>query len=318
HQLFLEPEGYDSDRVYCNGISTSLPEDVQRAMLATIPGMQQARIVQLGYAVEYDFIPTWQTRESLESKRVVGLFFAGQINGTSGYEEAAGQGLVAGVNSVRRLQGKDAFVLRRDEAYIGVMIDDLITKPPIEPYRMFTSRAEYRLSLRSDNADRRLTPVGRSLGLVDDARWEKFSSKQAQIKALQRLAEASPYRGGKLIDHLKRPEATTLDMEEALRAFRPSEVFEFDQAVLEQVLIEARYAGYVARQDRQIARFRKLESMKIPPHADYAKMTGLRAEARQNFAAVEPATLGQAGRITGITPADIMVLSVCLHRQKPL
>ncbi len=318
HQLFLEPEGYDNERVYCNGISTSLPEDVQRAMLKTIPGMENAEILQLGYAVEYDFIPTWQTRESLESKPVGGLFFAGQINGTSGYEEAAGQGLVAGVNAVQMLRNEEPLVLRRDQAYIGVMIDDLITKPPIEPYRMFTSRAEYRLSLRSDNADQRLTRIGREFGLVDDARWNRFQKKTNNITELKRITQSLAYAGGKLGDFLKRPDTTLTRFSEALTSQTSHEVFEFDRTVLEQVLVDARYAGYVARQDRQVARFRKMESMKIPPHADYAKMTELRAEARQNLAAVEPTTLGQAGRISGITPADIMVLTVCLRRQKSI
>lgn len=332
HQLFLEPEGYDNERIYCNGISTSLPEDVQRSMLVTIPGMENAEILQLGYAVEYDFIPTWQTRLSLESKRVGGLFFAGQINGTSGYEEAAGQGLVAGVNAVQMLRDDEPLVLQRDQAYIGVMIDDLITKPPIEPYRMFTSRAEYRLSLRSDNADQRLTPIGRSLGLVDDARWDRFERKLNDITELRRIANALPYAGGKLGDFLKRPNTTLADFANALTSHstnghsefdRPvlefdRPVLDFDRTVLEQVLVDARYAGYVARQDRQVVRFRKMESMKIPPHADYAKMTELRAEARQNLAAVGPTTLGQAGRISGITPADIMVLTVCLRRQKSI
>ena len=318
HQLFLEPEGYNNERIYCNGISTSLPQDVQRSMLATIPGMEKAEILQLGYAVEYDFIPTSQTQVSLESKRVAGLFFAGQVNGTSGYEEAAGQGLVAGVNAVQMLRDDEPLVLRRDQAYIGVMIDDLITKPPIEPYRMFTSRAEYRLLLRSDNADQRLTPVGRSLGLVDDARWDRFQCKTDDIAALKRIIRTLPHAGGKLGDFLKRPDATLVAFSEALAADPMNCNSDFHRNVLEQVLVDARYAGYVARQNRQVARFRKMESMKIPPHADYAKMTELRAEARQNLAAVEPTTLGQAGRISGITPADVMVLTVCLRRQKSI
>jgi tRNA uridine 5-carboxymethylaminomethyl modification enzyme len=310
HQIFLEPEGYDSERIYCNGISTSLPADVQADMLREIPGLTRARIVQPGYAVEYDFIPTTQTRMSLESKLIDGLYTAGQINGTSGYEEAAGQGLVAGVNAARKLAGDDEpFILRRDQAYIGVMIDDLITKPPLEPYRMFTSRAEYRLSLRSDNADRRLTPVGRQLGLVDDQRWTQYEAKATAIDRATEIARRAAYNGGKLIDKLRQPETPLAVLADAVdRAGEP----DAPVAVLEQVMIDARYAGYLVRQERQVERFRKMESMKIPPTADYTHMTALRAEAREKLAAVTPATIGQAARISGISPADIMTLGVYL------
>ncbi|MCB9850660.1 MAG: tRNA uridine-5-carboxymethylaminomethyl(34) synthesis enzyme MnmG [Phycisphaerales bacterium] len=315
HQIFLEPEGYDSDRIYCNGISTSLPADVQEAMLRDIPGLGNARIVQHGYAVEYDFIPTTQTKVTLESKVVDGLYTAGQINGTSGYEEAAGQGLIAGVNAAMRLAGNEGpFVLRRDEAYIGVMIDDLITKPPTEPYRMFTSRAEYRLSLRSDNADRRLTPTGRDIGLVDDERWERFQQKTAAITVLSKLVGATVHEGRRLSETLRRPDVTLATLEAALGA---SALNGHPRAALEQVLIDARYAGYLARQDRQVERFRKMESMKIPPSADYTHMTALRAEAREKLAAVGPATIGQAARIAGISPADIMTLGVYLAGRHP-
>jgi len=315
HQVFLEPEGYDSDRIYCNGISTSLPRDVQDGLLREIPGLQTARIVQYGYAVEYDFIPTTQTRTTLESKLIDGLYTAGQINGTSGYEEAAGQGLVAGVNAALKLSGRDEpFILRRDEAYIGVMIDDLVTKPPTEPYRMFTSRAEYRLSLRGDNADRRLTPLGRSIGLVDDTRWRRFEDKVAAIDSLSAYVNSARWDGRRLIDRLRQPDADVETLESALAQ---SDQERFPAPVLEQILIDARYAGYLARQDRQVERFRKMESTKIPPCADYTHMTALRAEARQKFAAVTPATLGQAARIAGISPADVMTLGVYLAAGKP-
>jgi len=207
HQLFLEPEGYDNERVYCNGISTSLPEDVQEAMLATIPGLQRARILQYGYAIEYDFVPTHQIRMSLETKAIEGMYLAGQINGTSGYEEAAGQGLLAGVNAALSLAGRDPLILRRDQAYLGVLIDDLITKSPTEPYRMFTSRAEYRLLLRSDNADERLTPLGRTAGLVGDDRWARFQRKKDQIECVANLVRDSSKDGRPLANLLRRPGA---------------------------------------------------------------------------------------------------------------
>ncbi len=307
HQIFLEPEGYDNERVYCNGISTSLPEDVQEAFVHLIPGLEKARILQYGYAVEYDFVPTDQTKLSLETKRIRGLFLAGQINGTSGYEEAAGQGLVAGINAVQSMRGADPLVLGRDEAYVGVMIDDLITRPPTEPYRMFTSRAEYRLCLRGDNADQRLTPVGRKLGSVDDERWSRFTDKSAAMVEIKSWSRRGQVDGGNLSAWMRRPDADSAGFAEALlrvsgKRFRGEDLW--------QVLTDAKYSGYVDRQARQIERFRRLETMAIPDFVDYTAIPDLRAEAREQLGRIAPSTLGQAARITGITPSDITILWV--------
>jgi tRNA uridine 5-carboxymethylaminomethyl modification enzyme len=309
HQIFLEPEGYDNERIYCNGISTSLPKDVQDAFVHEVPGLERARILQYGYAVEYDYVPTHQTRISLETKLVRGLFLAGQINGTSGYEEAAAQGLVAGINAVRLLQNEEPFVLGRDQAYIGVMIDDLVTRPPLEPYRMFTSRAEYRLLLRSDNADQRLTLIGRRLGTVDDARWARFQAKRNAVATLEALARAGHMNGSGLSTWIRRPDADLGTFADAIAGLT-TRVFDADDLV--QVMTEAKYSGYVDRQARQIERFRRLESMGIPDRTDYATMPELRFEARERLARVAPATLGQAARISGVTPADITVLWIYL------
>jgi tRNA uridine 5-carboxymethylaminomethyl modification enzyme len=309
HQVFLEPEGHDNERVYCNGISTSLPKDVQDGFVREIAGLRNARILQYGYAIEYDFVPTHQTNSSLESKPIGGLFFAGQINGTSGYEEAAGQGLVAGVNAVRYLRKEPPWVLGRDEAYIGVMIDDLITRPPIEPYRMFTSRAEYRLRLRADNADQRLTPVGRALGLVDDERWARFQRKREAMALAESLCERGRINGTDLRTWMRRPDADVGTFADALPN-KPAAPLCAD--ALQQVLTEAKYAGYVHRQDRQVERFRRLESLTIPPRVDYHAIAELRLEARETLVRVTPRTLGQAARVSGISPADITILYVYL------
>jgi tRNA uridine 5-carboxymethylaminomethyl modification enzyme len=310
HQLFLEPEGYDNERVYCNGISTSLPVPVQEELVSTIPGLQRAHILQHGYAVEYDSVPTHQIGPSLETKRVAGLFLAGQINGTSGYEEAAGQGLIAGINAVRSLSDQDPVVLGRDQAYIGVMIDDLVTRPPSEPYRMFTSRAEHRLHLRADNADQRLTPLGRDCGLVQDDRWQCFEQKQEQIRRLSEIVPGLRWDGCPLSQWLRRPESDLDGFRQALRA--ASAEGAFGEPAMRQVQIQARYGGYLVRQERQIERYRRLESTPIPANVDYGQMSELRLEARERLARLGPRTLGQATRISGINPADITVLWVYL------
>ncbi len=313
HQVFLEPEGYDSDRVYCNGLPTSLPIDVQEAMIHSIAGLESARILQFGYAVEYDWVPTEQTTAWLEAKAVGGLFLAGQINGTSGYEEAAAQGLMAGINAAQKLAGREPLVLGRDQAYIGVMIDDLVTRPPSEPYRMFTSRAEYRLHLRSDNADTRLTPIGRRVGTVDDARWAAFEAKQSQVAGLRQQLDISRHDGKTLTEWLRRPEITLPVLAGMVGSLDLSGC---SPSACEQVEISAKYAGYLAREQRQIEKFAELERYKIPAGLDYLAVPHLRFEAREKLSAHQPISLGQALRISGITPADVQVLMVHLEAQR--
>jgi len=310
HPVFLEPEGYDSDRVYCNGLATSLPVDVQEAMVRSVVGLENARIAQFGYAVEYDWVPTDQTTAWLEAKAVAGLFLAGQVNGTSGYEEAAAQGLVAGVNAALQLAGRDPLVLGRHEAYIGVMVDDLVTRPPTEPYRMFTSRAEYRLHLRSDNADARLTPIGRRVGTVDDGRWAVFQEKQQQIADLSACLESMRHDGRSLSEWLRRPEVSL----EGLAGMTASlDLARWSRQAREQVEISVKYAGYLAREKRQIEKFAELERWKVPAEFDYAAVPHLRMEAREKMSVHRPISLGQALRISGITPADVTVLMVYLN-----
>jgi len=309
HQVFLEPEGRDTNVVYCNGLSTSLPEDVQDAILRGIPGLQQAAILRYGYAIEYDFVPPTQIQATLETKQVGGLYLAGQINGTSGYEEAAGQGLLAGINAARALLARPPVVLRRDQAYIGVLVDDLVTKGTEEPYRMFTSLAEHRLVLRHDNADRRLMPIGREVGLVADDAWQRLQEKEREIAAAQALLRATR-RGIRTLEGiLRRPEVTwqSLSSEEpALASLKNS------PEAWEQVEIEAKYAGYLARQAAQIERARRMEERPIPPDIDYAAVPHLRAEAREKLARIRPRSLGQAARIAGIGPSDLAVLMIHL------
>ena len=327
HQLFVEPEGLSTTEMYLQGMSTSLPEDVQEAFYKTIPGLENIRIVRAAYAIEYDCIDPLELKLSLEHRRYPGLFCAGQFNGSSGYEEAAAQGLMAGINAALWTDGKAPFVLDRSEAYIGVLIDDLVTKGTNEPYRMMTSRAEYRLVLRQDNADLRLTEKGRALGLVDDERWEKFiSDKTATDKEVERLekstvspSEANEWLtglGGSPLDNrvslaelLKRPEVSYENIA-AIDKDRP----ELSYHVRTKVEVGIKYSGYIEKQLEQIEKFKRLENRRIPEDTDYYSMRGLRTEAQEKLDKLRPVSIGQASRISGVSPADINVLLVWLEK----
>ncbi|MGI6148747.1 MAG: tRNA uridine-5-carboxymethylaminomethyl(34) synthesis enzyme MnmG [Limnochordia bacterium] len=325
HQIFLEPEGRYTKELYCLGLTTAMPEDVQEEIVRSIPGLEKAKIMRPGYAVEYDYIIPSQMQLTLESRVVAGLFTAGQINGTSGYEEAAAQGIMAGINAARKVLGQEPVILRRSQAYIGVLIDDLVTKGTTEPYRMMTSRAEYRLLLRIDNADLRLRPIGRELGLVDENQYQRFEEKRRLIKEtitwlnttkvtptaavrakLQELGSGDLKKSVSLAELLQRPELAFKDL--AHFAAFP----QLPAEVIEQVEIAVKYAGYVERQERQVAEFQKLEDIRIPENIDYMKIHGLRTEARERLSEVRPINLGQAARISGVSPADVSVLAVVL------
>jgi tRNA uridine 5-carboxymethylaminomethyl modification enzyme len=310
HQVFLEPEGINTEEVYVNGVSTSLPYDVQIELVHSIAGLENAQIMRPGYAIEYDFAPPVQIKSSLETKHVEGLFFAGQINGTSGYEEAAAQGFMAGINAVKKIHGDEPFVIDRSQGYIGVLIDDLVTKGTDEPYRMFTSRAEYRLLLRQDNADVRLISSGHGLGLISDELFEAFQCKRKQVERGTRELATTMSGNEPLARILKRPEMSYAK----LKTLYPDNVAFYDEEIERQIEIEVKYEGYIAKQEEQIARFEKSERLLLPNNTDYSAIKGLRKEAVEKLMKIKPHSIGQASRISGINPADITVLLIHLKK----
>lgn len=330
HQVFIEPEGNYTNEMYIGGMSSSLPEDVQYQMYRSVAGLENAKIVRNGYAIEYDCIPATQLKSTLEFKKIEGLFSGGQFNGSSGYEEAAAQGLVAGINAALKIKGKDQIVLKRSEAYIGVLIDDLVTKETNEPYRMMTSRAEYRLLLRQDNADQRLTAIGHEIGLIDDERYNKYLEKEAMIaKEIERVSHINIGGNKEVQELLERygstPLKTAVSLAELIR--RPELSYDalasidkerqpLPKEVIDQVDINIKYEGYITRQLKQVEQFKKLEAKKLPEHMDYNEIKGLRIEARQKLNAIQPASVGQASRISGVTPADVSVLLIYMEQMR--
>ena len=328
HQLFLEPEGRNTEEVYVQGLSTSLPEDVQRDLVHSIKGLEKAEMMRTGYAIEYDMVLPHQLRATLETKKISGLFTAGQTNGTSGYEEAAGQGIIAGINAALKIQGKPELILKRSDGYIGVMIDDLVTKGTIEPYRLLTSRAEYRLILRHDNADMRLTEMGRAIGLVDDERWQRFETKKYQfenemkrldsikLKPVKETNEKVAALGFKPLtdavtakEFLRRPEVSYQDVVE----FIGPAAEELDNKIIELIETEIKYEGYISKAMDQVEKMKRMEEKRIPANIDWDDIDSIATEARQKFKLINPETIGQASRISGVNPADISILMVYLE-----